>query len=129
MLGVGPPGPSPSGTRRQGFVPRSSPARATLGKYPCRGLDQRRATEHLSARSSPAAAPRRRAARQTGRRRACRGTPAARSPAHPLPCPLPSRGRGWFRPVALHLAEIGAADLAADGLGQVGDELDLARIL
>src|SRR5713101_3174972 len=57
---------------------------------------------------------------------------AAWSPNYlsPSPCPLPLRGRGWaLRAVALHLAELGAADLAADGLGQVGDEFDLARVL
>src|SRR3990170_8836070 len=48
----------------------------------------------------------------------------------PLTLPSPLRGRGCsLRAVALHLAQLGAADLAADGLGQVADELDLARVL
>src|SRR5882724_12227036 len=47
----------------------------------------------------------------------------------PFTLPSPLEGERGFRAVALHLAELGAADLAADGLGQVRDELDLARVL
>src|SRR5262245_48214965 len=36
---------------------------------------------------------------------------------------------GWTRPASLHLAQLRAPDLPADRLGQVGDELDLARVL
>src|SRR6266446_5986006 len=36
---------------------------------------------------------------------------------------------GWPGPPSLHLAQLGPSDLAADRLRQVGDELDLARVL
>src|SRR6266567_3165739 len=36
---------------------------------------------------------------------------------------------GRSRPPSLHVAQLGAPDLAADRLRQVGDELDLARVL
>src|SRR6266508_5216162 len=47
----------------------------------------------------------------------------------PLTLPSPLGGERGSRAVALHLSELGAAYLAADGFRKVRDELDLARVL
>src|SRR5881296_3762624 len=43
--------------------------------------------------------------------------------------PAAAGSAGWLGPPSLHLAKLRASNLAADRLRQVGDELDLARIL